>query len=226
MTDQIQPHIHFITGHYGSGKTEFALNYALYLRKKYNKVAVVDLDIVNLYFRSREYEDMLNEHGIEVHGSSIKGNQADIPAMAASINKPFMDPETQVVVDVGGNPVGARVLGYYKDFLEHQDINHLFVINRNRPETSELEQTEKYMQEISRLARAPVSGLINTTHLLKETTVEDVLYGQELCLKISRKYDLPIRFIACRSEVCKNLPKDMEGEVFPLKIYMRSDWMK
>ncbi len=221
----MNPHIHFVTGHYGSGKTEFALNYCLYLKERHEKVALVDLDIVNLYFRSREYEDELKKYGIAVYGSSVKGNQVDVPALAASINAPLEDESTQVVVDVGGNPVGARVLGYYRHQLEHQGAEHLFIVNRNRPETDTLEKIEVFMQDIARLARVPVSGLVNSTHLLKDTTKDDLLYGQELCLSLKEKYNIPIRFIACRSNVAETLPKDMEGEIFPMNIFMRLDWM-
>lgn len=222
---QDQARIHLISGHYGSGKTEFALNYALYLRRYHQKVAIVDLDIVNLYFRSREYEDMLAEHDIQVFGSSVKGSQADLPALAANIQMPLQDSAYQVVVDLGGNPVGARVLGYYRDVLEGRNAELLFVVNRHRPETNTLKDTEVFMQDIARLARMPVSALVNTTHLLKETTVQDILYGQELCEAIRDKYDIPIRYIACRSEICDKLPENLDGEVFPLKIFMRADWM-
>lgn len=226
MTEEKKHHIHLITGHYGSGKTEFALNYALYLKKRYDKVALIDLDIVNLYFRSREYADMLNANGIVVHGSSIEGNQVDIPALAASISGPLDDAETQVVVDVGGNDVGARVLGYYRKLIERHGADHLFVVNRNRPETADLATIGPLMQEIANLAHVPVSGLINCTHLLKSTTAKDVLYGQELCEEISQKYDIPIRYVACRSNVCDSLPDNLQGEIFPMEIFMRLNWMK
>lgn len=222
----IKKKVHLITGHYGSGKTEFALNYALHLRKSHDKVAVIDIDIVNVYFRSREYEDMLAEHGIKLYASSVKGNQVDIPALAANISAPLLDKETEVVMDVGGNPVGARVLGYYRDHLDHADTDHLFVVNRHRPETRTLEQVEAFMQDIAHIARRPIDGLVNTTHLLKETTAEDVLYGQELCREISAKYDIPIRYIACRSNVAPDLPDGLEGEILPMEIFMRQDWMK
>ena len=218
-------HIHLITGHYGSGKTEFALNYALYLKEIHPKVAVVDIDIVNLYFRSREYADMLAKHNIKVYGSSVEGNQVDIPALAADIIAPLSDPHTQVVVDVGGNPVGARVLGYYKNLITEKTTNLFFALNRNRPETESLETAEKFMQDIARLARVPVTGIINTTHLLKDTTVKDVLYGQELCEALSQKYDIPISYIACRSNVAQELPSGLQGEIFPMEIFMRLDWM-
>lgn len=221
----INKKVHLITGHYGSGKTEFALNYALHLRKTYEKVAVIDIDIVNVYFRSREYEEMLEKNGIKLYASSIKGNQVDIPALAANISAPLLDQDTEVVMDVGGNPVGARVLGYYRDQLQRAETDHLFVVNRHRPETRTLQQVETFMQDIARIAGQPVNGLVNTTHLLKETTAEDVLYGQELCREISQKYDLPIRYVACRSNVAPTLPADLEGEILPMEIFMRQDWM-
>lgn len=103
--------VRFFVGHYGSGKTEVSVNYAAKLKEDFDKVVLVDLDIVNLYFRSREAEDKLEDLGIKVISSSIKASAVDIPAVSAQSVMPLLNEDYQGVIDVGGDPVGARALG-------------------------------------------------------------------------------------------------------------------
>ncbi len=217
--------IRVITGHYGSGKSEFAVNYAVALAKQGKQVCLVDLDVVNPYFRSREKEEELRELGIEVIASSIGGAAIDVPAVSASILKPLHQKELDAVIDLGGDPVGARVLSrFYKD-LQDEEIDVFFVVNAYRPETADLEGTLSYLRRIEATARQTVTGLINNTHLLKSTKVEDVLLGQELTQALSRETQIPIRFVSCLETVASELPDDIEGEVFPLQLYLREQWM-
>ena len=116
--------IRIIIGHYGSGKTEFSVNYAMKLKQATaSKVAIADLDIVNVYFRSREKQVMLEEQGIKVIASSIAGNALDLPAVAADIITPLEDKSYEYVIDVGGDSVGARVLGRFKNYIEDADYD-------------------------------------------------------------------------------------------------------
>jgi hypothetical protein len=217
--------IRVITGHYGSGKSEFAVNYAVSLAKQGKQVCLVDLDVVNPYFRSREKEEELRELGIEVIASSIGGAAIDVPAVSGSILKPLHQKELDAVIDLGGDPVGARVLSrFYKD-LQDEEIDVFFVVNAYRPETADLEGALSYLRRIEATARQTVTGLINNTHLLKSTKVEDVLLGQELTQALSRETQIPIRFVSCLETVAAELPDDIEGEVFPLQLYLREQWM-
>ncbi len=109
--------IRIIIGHYGSGKTEFSVNYAVKLASLGKKVALVDLDIVNLYFRSREKADILEEMGIKVIASSVKAAAVDIPAISSQVLVPLQDKSYEGIIDVGGDPVGARTLGMYYQLL-------------------------------------------------------------------------------------------------------------
>ena len=217
--------IRIITGHYGSGKTEFAVNYAVKLAEANKKVALADLDIVNPYFRSREKSELLEELGIRIIGSNIKGLASDVPAVSGEVLTPLQDSSYEAVLDVGGDPVGARALGRYHAYFKEGQYDMLFVINANRPETQTVEKAIEYLKNIEAVARAKVTGLINNTHLLKSTTVEDVLEGQKLVKKVSEELNLPIKYVAAIEKVAKELPKDIEGEIFPIKMYMREEWM-
>jgi len=217
--------LRFIIGHYGSGKTEFSINYAVKLAGMGKKVALADLDVVNLYFRSREKTEILGKMGIKVIGSSIKGSAVDIPAISAEILTPMQDSSYEAVIDVGGDPAGARTLGMYNKYFVQGKYDMFFVLNANRPETQTVEKSIEYLRKIEDTARARVTGIVNNTHMLKSTTVEDVLKGQKLAEKVSEKTNIPIRYISTIEKVARELPTDLKGEIFPMTLYMREEWM-
>lgn len=217
--------IRIITGHYGSGKTEFAVNYSVKLAEMGKKVALADLDVVNPYFRSREKEDELSRLGIKVIGGSIKGAAVDVPAISAEVYGPLQDESYETVLDVGGDPVGARALGRYCNYLKEGNYDMFFVLNANRPETQTVEGTIYYIREIEKASRIKVTGLINNTHLLKSTTVEDVLKGQELAEKVSKELNIPVKYVVALEHVASELPKDIGTQIFPIRLYMREEWM-
>ena len=137
----------------------------------------------------------------------------------------MQDTSYEAVIDVGGDPDGARTLGRYKDYLVEGNYDMFYVLNANRPETQTAEKAIEYLRKIEDTARARVTGLINNTHMLKSTTVEDVLKGQELAQEVSKMTNIPIKYVSAIEEVAKDLPDDLEGEIFPITLYMREDWM-
>ena len=217
--------IRVIVGHYGSGKTEFAVNYVVKLAEQGKKVALADLDVVNPYFRSREKSEELEKLGIKVLGSSVKGSAVDVPSISAEVVTPLQDESYEAILDVGGDPAGARVLGRYYNYFQEGKYDMLFVVNTNRPETQTVENTIRYIKEIERVSRAKVTGLINNTHLLKSTTVEDVLSGQTLVEEVAQTLNIPVKYVSALEKVANELPAGIKGEIFPITLYMREEWM-
>ncbi len=217
--------IRIIIGHYGSGKTEFAVNYALELAKRNRKVALADLDIVNPYFRSREKENLLNKHNIKLISGYIKGSGSDLPSVSGDILGPLQNKTYDIILDVGGDSVGSRALARFKEYWIPGNYDMFCVINANRHDTSTLDGAVDHIKSMEATSGARVTGLINNTHLLWDTTVEDVLKGQELCKEVSQALQVPIKYISALQEVAQGLPTNIEGTIMPIKMIMREDWM-
>ncbi len=215
-----------VIGHYGSGKTEFSVNYAVKMKEIFENVNIADLDIVNPYFRSREKRDFFEKIGIKVFDSSIKNTAVDIPALPAQLMGVILNPNEKSVLDVGGDPVGARVLARYSEQIKNVEYDMFFVINGNRPETNTAEGALKYLRMIEATSRLKVTGLINNTHMLKDTTAEDVEFGHELTKKVSWETDIPIRYEAVIKETAEKIKnEEILEKLFPINLYMREEWM-
>lgn len=217
--------IRVIIGHYGSGKSEFSVNYAVKLAQQGKKVALADLDIVNMYFRSRERALEMEGVGIKVIGSQINAPAIEVPSISAEVYTPLQDESYNLILDVGGDQVGARALGRYAEYFEEGKYDMFFVLNANRPETQTVDKVLEYMVKIEDVSRAKVTGIVNNTHLLKSTTSDDVLRGQKLALEVQERTGIKLRYISVLEHVIPSLPKDLEGELFPIKLFMRDEWM-
>jgi len=218
--------IRLIVGHYGSGKTEFAVNYTMKLAELGRKTAIADMDIVNPYFRSREKAKMMEDAGVRVI-SGARGHAANLalPMMTAEVQAPLQDESYDLVLDIGGDAAGATAAAQYKRYFKDGNYDMFCVINRYRTETSTVEGCMYQIKTIEATLGAKVTGLINTTHMLRETSVEDVMYGQELVEKVSNELDIPVRYVVALEEVAKDLPETVEGEIFPIQMYMRPEWL-
>ncbi|HSQ87310.1 ATP-binding protein [Romboutsia sp.] len=218
--------IRIMIGHYGSGKSEFAMNYVTKLRSEVDgKVALSDLDVVNVYFRTREKKDLLKSLDILPIDSCIDAPTLDLPAISAQIATPINDKSYNYVMDVGGDNVGARVVGRFNHLIEENDYDMFCVVNANREQTQTADRVIDHIRAIEKSSGLKVTGLVNNTHLIRSTTVDDVLKGQALVSEVSKLCNIPIKYVVCMENLIPQLPTDLEGEVFPIQLYMREAWM-
>ena len=213
-------HLHIITGHYGSGKTEVAVNLAFRFKREGNAVSIADLDIVNPYFCSRERKDEMRAQGIRVIVS--KGADSDLPAINPEVYALF-EPNICGIIDAGGDAAGAQALGRFAQKIKTIPYELLCVVNFNRPETSTPQKAEMYLRQIEYSARLTMTGLINNTHLDRQTTTHDISRGVELTRELSILTGIPIRFHAVEERFV-NL-SELENEPnLPLQLYMKKPW--
>jgi hypothetical protein len=178
-----------VTGHYGSGKTEFAVSFALLNarmpRRPVPRLALVDLDIANPYFRSRERRELLEAAGVGVYGSLYKTEiTAELPALSADIRAPLEDEGCFVIVDAGGYDSGALVVIQFGNYFTPVQSAVAAVINASRPETRDAD-ARSAIYPPSKASPALKSGIVNNTHLLRQTTPETIAAGHALCVSVS-----------------------------------------
>lgn len=212
--------ISIFTGHFGSGKTEVAINYALMLNKMGKDVVIIDFDIVNPYFRTKDVEEFLTQKGIQVISPGYANSNIENPALPPEINLAFDNPDKFVVFDVGGDEDGATPLGRYHKEFAAEPYDMFFVLNERRMLTADVEGSREIMREIETVSRLRVNGLINNTHLKEFTDIQIILEGQRLAEDFSEKTDLPLVYITGKQEYLDQLPKKYQGLEFPIDLYI------
>jgi hypothetical protein len=213
-------------GGYGSGKTEVAVNYALRLsRTGSGGISIIDLDIVNPYFRTREAADELETHGIRVIIPNNEHCFADLPIILPDIRGAVERTEERVIIDVGGDDVGSRVLSSMIDAFEARGYEFLMVLNANRPFTSSVEGCMKMMRGIETSSRMKFSGIISNSHLIEETTPETILDGYRLAQEVSGKMGVPVVFVSALSDVLEKMDEALLPlPILPLSRLMLKPW--
>lgn len=205
-------------GHYGSGKTNIALNYARWLRQKQLPVTIADLDIVNPYFRTKDSQAALAEEGIRLIVSEYANSNVDLPAMPKEIYGLVGDESVYGVLDIGGDDRGALALGRYTPtILAEGDYEMLFVVNRSRPLTRTVEDTMEVMQEIEDACGIPFTAIVNNTNLGLQTTPEDVLSSVAYAQSLAQATGLPIKMTCVADRLFGALQGKIEN-LFPLSI--------
>lgn len=211
-----------LSGHYGSGKTNIAVNLAFELIKRYNKVTIADLDIVNPYFRTIDSRSELEDKGIRLISSSYAGGNLDMPALPQEMYALTDDLESRAILDIGGDDRGALVLGRLAPaLLAENDYEMLAVINQSRPLTPDAESTVEVLREIESAGGIPFTGLINNTNLGKETTAKTVLDSVSYAADVSEASGLPVRMTTVTESLYGEL-KDKIPDLFPLRLQKQS----
>lgn len=212
-----------LVGFSGSGKTECAVNLALAVRALNHPTALADLDVVNPYFRSRERRDLLRQHDIRLVAASQACTDADVPVIPAELNTLLQDTGLYSILDIGGGPVGARVLARYRAKLMTQPHRVCFVLNANRPGTNTADKALTSLREIESTIGLPATHIMHNTHLCRETRPEDILSGVQLACEVSARSELPILCHTVHHTLTQQLPQ-LDEPVLPIRLYMNKPW--
>ena len=210
--------ITLFAGHYGSGKTNIAVNWAKYLKSAGKSVTIVDLDIVNPYFRTKDSQKDFEELGIKLVCSEFANTNLDIPALPKEIYGAIADKSSHVIMDIGGDDVGAVAMGRYTpSILEENNYEMIYVANCYRPLTKTPEDTLEVMREIEAASGIPFSGIVNNSNLGVETTPEDVVKSNVYAQKLSEISNLPLLYTTVNNSLAKDI-EDKIPDVFPLEL--------
>lgn len=190
----IGPRVTVICGAYGAGKSECSIALARTLPAP---VTLIDLDVVNPYFRSRQARQLLEGEGITVIGNSLRIDAGiDLPAIPGAVAPALSDSARRVVVDLGGDAAGARALRQFLPSLPVEATELVYVVNRFRPENRDAPRTRASLRAIEGEIGVACTGLISNSHMLHETREEHISAGLRLCRELSAETRIPVAYIA------------------------------
>lgn len=212
-----------ICGHYGSGKSTFAANYAVKSAEDGHSTAVIDMDTVNPYYRTADLEKIFAEKGVRLIAPMYAGSNLDVPILNYDIPALYSSGEN-LVIDLGGDDSGAYPLGKYRDFLKaHADETEvLYIVNFRRFLTSGPKEAEKLMREIETACGLDITGIVNNSNLGVETYEDVIREGMASAEKFAEITGLPV--------FCHTVPKipecsEIHGDkIFPVEIYIKNTW--
>ena len=210
--------ITLFAGHYGSGKTNIAVNYALLLAREGHRTAIADLDIVNPYFRTKDSARELEAAGVELISPQFANSNVDLPALPAEAYRLVQDKDLYSVMDIGGDDRGAYALGRYTPYiLEEGNYRMAFVANPYRPLTRTPQEALEVMGEIERAGGLPFTCIVNNANLAHETTIHTVLDSLPYMKKLSELSGLPI-WLTSAEEGLAEVLAGWVPEILPMKL--------
>lgn len=207
-----------LCGHYGSGKTNIAVNMAFDQKKDYNNVCVADLDIVNPYFRTKDSEEDFKKNDIRLICSEFASSNVDLPSLPDDLYAITDDKSMNVILDIGGDERGALALGRLSELIkEENNYDMLLVANKYRPLTPDIESTIEVLKEIEDTCHIKFTGIINNSNLGVETTKDTVLSSIEYANELSKATNLPLVLTTVKKELYDDL-KDEISNLFSLEL--------
>ena len=217
-----------VTGHYGVGKTNLSINLALDMATRFGNVTLVDLDIVNPYFRSSDYVEMLARHNVRVVSPTFAGTTLETPALSAEVYSAF-EASGGVLLDVGGDDAGATTLGSFAEQVTKQDYDMLYVINRNRNLTTTASEAAVLLDEIEHASHLKATGIINNSHMQAETTAEMVAASLPFAEETAALAGIPLVATTVPSGAVDEISDEPGApnyvpNAYPIDVYVRPPW--
>jgi len=210
--------ITLFAGHYGSGKTNIAVNYALKIKSEGHNTVIADMDIVNPYFRTKDSEDELEKAGIRLISSQYASSNVDLPSLPQDLYNVIDDKSNYAVLDIGGDDRGAYALGRYADsILKENNYEMFMVINKFRPLTKDVQSTVEVMDEIQTACGMKFTAIVNNSNLGDETTADDVLNSVKYAEEVSEATGLPLKMTTVNVNLYHEL-KDKLDNLLPLTL--------
>lgn len=208
-------------GEAGSGKSELAINFALKMGEVADKpVHLFDMDQTKPLFRSRDVTDLMEEEGIVVHSQK---QLLDAPTLVPGVVENLTDPDTYVILDIGGNATGARMIGQFSKYLNDEDTHVFFVINTYRPWSKDAMNINETLYSISKVSRIKHVNIISNPNLGIETTAEDVVEGNNKLKEIIAG-SVPIDYVCCLTELYDDVKDKVEEPLIPVDIFIVYPW--
>lgn len=214
-----------VVGHYGSGKTNLSVNLAMDLRSTGRDVTLVDLDIVNPYFRSADFAALMEQNGIGLIAPVYARSNLDIPALDGRLDA-AIETDRTLVIDVGGDDAGAAALGRYSAKIkEAGGCDMLYVVNAYRYLTQTSEEAAEILGEIERMARLTATGVVNNSNLADITTEDDVVSSIAYAEETAVRYGIPLLFSAVEKKLAAGVGERLPGgKIYPVDIYVKKPW--
>lgn len=220
--ESLDKRVNIITGHYGSGKTNLAVNLALDTAAAGRPGCLVDLDIVNPYFRAADSTARLERAGVRVIAPIYARTNLDIPALPAEIYSAFDDRSDTVILDVGGDDAGAYALGRFAPLINGEnDFAHYYVINQRRALTQTPAEAVEILREIEAAGHVPVTAIVNNTNLGRETDAETIESSDGFAREVAARCGVPVAFTCVRRDLAASVRKP---DIYPVDIYVRLPW--
>ncbi len=207
--------LRIIAGHYGSGKTTFALNYACKLSNFCDNISIADLDVVNVYFRTREHKALLDSKNIKLLGSILDENTTDLPAVSSDVLTAILDKQINAIIDLGGDETGSRAFASFKSHIDKSEADLFIVVNSSREQTQNSNAILHYTSNIESTLELKTTAIVSNTHFMKHTTLEHILRGFDISLEVAKAKNVDVRYVL--------IDKSMLGEIEKIEKHIDSN---